>query len=65
MPTIAVLGTFDTKGPEHAFVADRIRSRGHTPLLITVGCRGAPAVKPDIASEEVAARGDEDWCAIL
>ena len=27
MPTIAVLGTFDTKGPEHAFVADRIRAR--------------------------------------
>ncbi|MFM8337705.1 MAG: Tm-1-like ATP-binding domain-containing protein, partial [Opitutaceae bacterium] len=60
-----VLGTFDTKGPEHAFVADRIRSRGHTPLLINVGCLGAPAVKPDIASEEVAAHGDEDWRAIL
>ena len=65
MPTIAVVGTFDTKGPEHAFIAENIRARGHTPLLINVGCLGAPAVKPDIASEEVAARGDEDWRAIL
>ena len=65
MPTVAVLGTFDTKGPEHAFVADRIRSRGHTPLLINVGCLGAPTVKPDITADDVAARGDENWRAIL
>ncbi len=26
--TILVLGTFDTKGPEHAFVAQRIRQLG-------------------------------------
>jgi len=65
MPTVAVLGTFDTKGPEHAFVADRIRSRGHTPLLINVGCLGAPTVKPDITADDVAARGDEHWRAIL
>ncbi|MFM8619099.1 MAG: Tm-1-like ATP-binding domain-containing protein [Opitutaceae bacterium] len=65
MPTIAVLGTFDTKGPEHAFVAENIRARGHTPLLINVGCLGASTLPPDIASEEVAARGDENWRAIL
>jgi len=65
MPTIAVLGTFDTKGPEHAFVADRIRARGHTPLLINVGCLAAPTVKPDIIADDVAARGDENWRAIL
>lgn len=65
MPTIAVLGTFDTKGPEHAFVAENIRARGHTPLLINVGCLGAPTVKPDVTPDDVAARGDEDWRAIL
>lgn len=65
MPTIAVLGTFDTKGPEHAFVAENIRARGHTPLLINVGCLGAPTVKPDVTTDDVAARGDEDWRAIL
>ena len=37
MATIAVLGTFDTKGEEHAFVATVLRQRGHTPLLIDVG----------------------------
>ncbi|MEY4688340.1 MAG: hypothetical protein RIR76_2363 [Verrucomicrobiota bacterium] len=65
MPTIAVLGTFDTKGPEHAFVADRIRARGHIPLLINVGCLGAPTIKPDVTAEEVAARGGENWREIL
>jgi uncharacterized protein (UPF0261 family) len=65
MPTIAVLGTFDTKGPEHAFVADRIRARGHTPLLINVGCLAAPTVPPDINAEDVAARGGEGWREIL
>ena len=29
MATIAVLGTLDTKGREHAFVAELIRGRGH------------------------------------
>ena len=37
MSTIAVLGTLDTKGAEHAFVADRIKARGHEVVLIDVG----------------------------
>ena len=40
MPTIAVLGTFDTKGVEHGFLADAIRARGHEALLIHVGSLG-------------------------
>src|SRR6266850_64358 len=55
MKTIAVLGTLDTKGHEHAFVASVIRAQGHKTLLIDVGGLGAPQVKPDIAREEVAA----------
>ncbi len=65
MPTIAVLGTFDTKGPEHAFIAEIIRARGHTPLLINVGCLGAPTLPPDVPAEEVARRGGDDWRSIL
>jgi uncharacterized protein (UPF0261 family) len=65
MPTIVVLGTFDTKGPEHGFVADAIRRRGHTPLLIHVGTQGEPTLTPDIGLAEVAALGDADWVAIL
>ncbi len=33
MKTIAVIGTLDTKGAEHAFLADRIRSLGCNALL--------------------------------
>ena len=46
MPTIAVLGTLDSKGPEHAFVAAAIRRAGHAPLLIDVGSLDAPAITP-------------------
>lgn len=55
MATIAVLGTLDSKGEEHAFVVKLIKARGHQTLLIDVGT-GAPAtIKPDITREEVAA----------
>ncbi len=54
MPSIAVLGTFDTKGDEHAFVAKLIRQRGHKPVLIDVGTAEPPRVRPDMTREEVA-----------
>ena len=65
MPTIAVLGTFDTKGPEHGFLAETIRARGHETLLIHVGSLSAAAITPDISAEEVAAASGEDWRTIL
>lgn len=57
MATIAVLGTLDTKGKEHAFVAERIRAIGHEPLLIDVGTGGPPQVTPDVSRAVVAAAG--------
>lgn len=65
MPTIAVLGTFDTKGIEHGFLADAIRARGHEALLIHVGSLGESAIRPDIGVEEVAAASGEDWRAVF
>jgi uncharacterized protein (UPF0261 family) len=65
MPTIAVLGTFDTKGHELAFVAERIRSEGFATSLIDAGSLDAPQVKPDIARAEVLAAATEDTAAIL
>ncbi len=53
MSTIAVLGTLDSKGHEHAFIAELIRRQGHTPLLIDAGCLEAPQVAPDIARTEI------------
>lgn len=42
MSTIAVLGTFDTKGLEHAFAAQCIRERGHSALMIDAGAINDP-----------------------
>ncbi|MBX3732723.1 MAG: Tm-1-like ATP-binding domain-containing protein [Verrucomicrobiae bacterium] len=64
MATIAVLGTFDTKGAEHAYVADLIRQRGHTPLLVDVGTLEAPTVTPEIGREVVAAAAGADAAAL-
>ncbi|MBT6957937.1 MAG: UPF0261 family protein, partial [Opitutae bacterium] len=48
MATIAVLGTLDTKAEEHAFVAEIITLRGHTPIIIDVGSLTPPGLSPDI-----------------
>ncbi len=64
MAKIAVLGTLDTKGAEHAFVADLIRARGHETVMIDVGSGGVPAVEPDVRREEVAAAGGVDLAGI-
>lgn len=58
--TIAVIGTLDSKGEEHAFVADLIRARGHGTLLIDLGTGGAPVVEPDVDRYEVAAAAGLD-----
>lgn len=50
---IAVLGTLDSKGHEHAFVAEEIKRHGHTPVLIDAGCLKPPQVKPDISREAI------------
>lgn len=65
MPTVAILGTFDTKGPEHAFIAEKIRARGLDVLLINAGSLSAPGLTPDIGSEELAAAAADDWKQVL
>lgn len=65
MATIAVLGTFDTKGDEHAYVAELIRLRGHQTLLIDVGILAAPQVVPDIDRYAVASAAGIDLKAVV
>jgi len=65
MSTIAVLGTLDTKGHEHGYVAEIIRQRGHQPLIIDTGSSTEPQIKPDITREEVAQVGGVDLAGIL
>ncbi|HZQ46709.1 MAG TPA: Tm-1-like ATP-binding domain-containing protein [Verrucomicrobiae bacterium] len=65
MGTIAILGTLDTKGEEHGFVAEQICRRGHQILVIDVGTLGAPGLKPDVTREEVAAAAGVDLAAVV
>src|SRR6185369_10681509 len=65
MATIAVLGTMDTKGEEHAFVADQIRQRGHKVLIIDTGTLEEPKLKPDISRSEVAAAAGVDLAKVV
>jgi uncharacterized protein (UPF0261 family) len=64
MSTIAVLGTFDTKGLEHAFAAECVRERGHGVLMIDAGGLGNPQCKADISADAVAAEGGVDLAAL-
>ena len=65
MATIAILGTMDTKGEEHAFVASVIQQRGHRVLVIDVGTLEPPTLKPDIGREEVARAAKVDLAALV
>jgi uncharacterized protein (UPF0261 family) len=57
-PRIALIGTLDTKGPEIAYVRDRLRSLGTEPVVIDSGIMGAPVeIEADISREEVARAG--------
>lgn len=56
--TIAVLATLDTKGPEAAYIRDRLAEVGLEPLVIDCGILGEPLdIVPDISSNDVAQRG--------
>src|SRR5712672_3609186 len=65
MATIAILGTMDTKGEEHAFVAEQIRKRGHKTLVIDTGTLEEPKLKPDITRAELAAAAGVDLAALV
>ncbi|GAA5494793.1 hypothetical protein Rhal01_00957 [Rubritalea halochordaticola] len=63
--TIAILGTLDTKGHEHAFVAELIKQQGHNVVMIDVGTGAEPQVKPDITRYEVAKAAGLDLTPLL
>ena len=55
--TVAILGTFDTKGEEFAYLRKRIESTGLATLMIDCGVLEAPPFTPDVTRQEVAAAG--------
>ncbi len=65
MATIAIIGTLDSKGEEHGFLAEQIRARGHRVVLIDVGTGSPPSIQPNFTREQVAAAAGLDLAAIV
>jgi uncharacterized protein (UPF0261 family) len=61
--TVVLLGTFDTKGAEYAFLRDRIRAADCDVLLVDAGVMGT-ALPVDVTADEVAATGGADRAAL-
>jgi uncharacterized protein (UPF0261 family) len=56
--TICMIGAFDTKGREYAFLRDQILGRGHRVLAVNTGVLGSTDLFPvDVGAGEVAAAG--------
>jgi uncharacterized protein (UPF0261 family) len=55
--TVALLGAFDTKGTEYAFVKTCIERGKLKTLMIDTGVAGEPLVKADISADAVARAG--------
>lgn len=63
LKTIALTGTFDTKGQEFLFVKELIESLGMQTLTIHTGVFD-PQFKPDVNNDEVVGIVGEDIIAI-
>ena len=58
MKKICIIGAFDTKGAEYAFVRKQILSRAHEVLTINTGVLGSTDLFPvDVSAEKVAEAG--------
>src|SRR6202030_753805 len=56
--TICIIGAFDTKGEDHAFLRDEILKRGHQTVTINIGVLRSTTLFPvDYESETVARAG--------
>ncbi len=55
MSRIALLATLDTKSDEARYVADAIRARGHTPVVIDLSLRPGGSLAADTSRDAIAA----------
>ncbi|HEY6627489.1 MAG TPA: Tm-1-like ATP-binding domain-containing protein [Acidimicrobiia bacterium] len=59
VPNVVIVGTLDTKGPEVAYIRDRLIDRGCTTTVVDVGILGDPlGIVPDVDHSAVAAYAD-------
>ena len=64
-PGIALVGTLDTKGPEIAYVRDRLRALGTRPGVVDSGILGeAEGCVADVPREAVARAGGHELAAV-
>ena len=60
-PTVVLIGTLDTKGPEIAYLRDRIKEAGLDTCVLDSGILGeAAGIKADISRQEVAKASGKD-----
>ena len=58
MGKVCLIGAFDTKGPEYAFVRDQIIARGKEVLTVNTGVMGSTDLfQVDVEADEVSAAG--------
>lgn len=53
MAVIGVIATLDTKGPETAFLKEKIEESGHQALILDSGMLFEPLTRPDITRHEI------------
>jgi uncharacterized protein (UPF0261 family) len=62
---IALIGAFDTKGPEYAFVRQQILARGHEVLTVNTGVLGTTELfAVDVESDRIAEAGGSSLSAL-
>lgn len=59
-PSIALLGSLDTKCDEFLFIKNILEQRGHKTLTIDTSIVGEPGYPPDISASDVVASAGED-----
>ena len=65
MAKILMVGAFDTKGPEYAFLREQILARGHEVLAMNTGVIGEASAFPvDMGADEVATAGGSSLGAL-
>lgn len=60
MPTVVLIGTFDTKGAGYAFVRERLIEHGCEVILVDAGTMGGSDLPIDIPADAVARAGGVD-----
>jgi uncharacterized protein (UPF0261 family) len=62
--SVYLFATLDTKGPEAAFVRDRLQALGVSVAVVDAGCLGEPAFRGDVTREELFAAGGASLAAV-